>query len=72
VRKIIEFPVYGLFSGTEYIVTAIVHLGKTSARGDDPDEVVSLQQADMAGKIVQIKDWPKLAERAIEIARETA
>lgn len=70
-RKIIEFPVYGLFTGTEYIVTAIVHLGKTSATGDDPDEVLGLQQVDLAGKFVQIKDWPKLAERAREIARET-
>lgn len=69
-RKVIEFPVYGLFTGTEYVVTAIVHLGKTSARGDEPDEVVSLQQVDMLGKVVRIKDWQHLADRAIEIARE--
>lgn len=68
-RKIVEFPVYGMFSGTEYVVTALVHIGTTSARGDNPDEVISLQQVDLTGKIVPIKDWQNLAERAIEIAK---
>lgn len=68
-RKIIEFPVYGLFTGEEYFITAIVHLGRTSARGDEPDDVVSMQQTDLHGKVVRIKDWQHLADRAIEIAR---
>lgn len=57
-----------------YTVFASVHLGKTSARGDDPDNVLDLYVEDGRGDYTPVPDdvFLDLCELAIINAKEEA
>ena len=53
--------------GEEFLVTAEVRLGRTSARGDSPDEVLSLEAYDSEGDVRYLEwdEYEGLKELAI-------
>lgn len=55
------------FQWDEQDVVARVHLGKTSARGDDPDDVISIN---VSGRpYITLGEYRRLSELALERAR---
>ena len=52
--------------GAKYEVRAIVYIGKTSARGDDPTSVLAFSALDEDGLDVEDSDTLRAIESAIE------